>query len=240
MTHEPAKQKPAPAPAPVTAAKPKPASDIEAFLARTREMQVAKRQQAPAKGKLIFAIDATASRQPTWDRAAELQGEMFREARNLTVKLIFYRGAECQQTGWIESGDKLGSLMRRVACHAGLTQVGKVLTCCLEEAKKGKVEAVIFVGDAFEENVDLLAATAAELGRAGVKFFMFQEGDNAEAEIAFREIARLTHGAYCRFDTGAPGHLAELLRAVAAYVSGGAKALDAKSGSARMLTFFET
>ena len=114
-----------------------------------------------------------------------------------------------------------------------------MLTHCLEQAKKRKVDAVVFVGDAFEENIDLLAATANELGKRGVKFFMFQEGDNTQAEIAFREIARMTRGAYCRFDAGAPGHLAELLRAVAAYVSGGVKALEARAGAVRMITFFD-
>jgi hypothetical protein len=239
MANEPAKQKPTATP--VTTGKPRQAgSGNEAFLARVREMQIAKRQQAPAKGRLIFAMDATASRQPTWDKAAELQNSMFQEARNLEMQLVFYRGGdEPTQTSWVESGDKLGGVMRRVVCQAGLTQVRKVLVHCLAQAKKRKVDAVVFVGDAFEENIDLLAATANELGRAGVKFFMFQEGNNAEAEIAFREIARMTHGAYCRFDAGAPGHLAELLRAVAAYVGGGVKALEARSGAVRMLTFFD-
>jgi hypothetical protein len=234
------KQKPTTAP-PVTPAKPRRASsDLEAFQALTREMQIAKRQQAPVKGRLIFALDATASRQPTWDQAAELQHSMFREARNLEMQLVFYRGDEKpKQTSWLESGDKLGALMRQVICRAGLTQLGGVLTHCLEQTKKRKVDAVVFVGDAFEENIDLLAATANELGKRGVKFFMFQEGDNNQAEIAFREIARMTRGAYCRFDAGAPGHLAELLRAVAAYVSGGVKALEAKAGATRMLTFFK-
>jgi hypothetical protein len=239
MTHEPVKQKPTAAPA--TTTKPKqPASDMDMFLALTREMAVAKRQQGPAKGRLIFAVDATASRQPTWDKAAELQNEMFCEARNLAVQLVFYRGTECKHTSWHESGDKLGGLMRKVMCQAGQTQIGKVLVHCLEEAKKGKVDAAILVGDAFEENLDLLAATAAELGNNGVKVFCFQEGDNKETEIAFQQIARLTHGGYCHFDAGAPRHLAKLLRWVAAYACGGLKALAAKSASTQMLTFFET
>jgi hypothetical protein len=164
---------------------------------------------------------------------------MFQEARNLEMQLVFFRGGECRQTPWVESGDRLGGLMRRVICQTGTTQIGKVLTHCLEQARKGRVDAVVFVGDAFEENIDLLAATANELGSMGVKFFMFQADTNAEAEFAFREIARMTHGAYGRFDAGAPGHLAELLRAVAAYVSGGVKALSAKAGATRMLTFFK-
>ena len=88
-----------------------------------------------------------------------------------------------------------------------------------------KVQALVFVGDAMEEKIDDLCAAAGELGLLGVPAFMFQEGDDAVAEQAFREIARLSRGAYCRFDPGAAHELAELLRAVAAYAAGGMKAL---------------
>ena len=63
--------------------------------------------------------------------------------------------------------------------------------------------------------------------------FVFQEGHDPVAEPAFREIARLSRGAYCRFDLSAAHELAELLRAVAAYAAGGMKALtDLKAKSA--------
>jgi hypothetical protein len=69
---------------------------------------------------------------------------------------------------------------------------------------------------------------------------VFQEGHDVAAEQAFREIARLTRGAYCRFDISAAHELAELLRAVAAYAAGGMKALaDLKarnsSGAVKLL-----
>ena len=50
---------------------------------------------------------------------------------------------------------------------------------------------------------------------------MFQEGRDREVEQTFRDIARQTHGAYCRFDPGAARQLVELLRAVAVYAAGG-------------------
>jgi hypothetical protein len=77
-----------------------------------------------------------------------------------------------------------------------------------------------------EEKIDHLCAKAGELGLLGVPAFMFQEGGDPAAERAFREIARLSHGAYCRFNAGAAHELRELLRAVAAYAAGGMKALD--------------
>jgi hypothetical protein len=54
---------------------------------------------------------------------------------------------------------------------------------------------------------------------------MFQEGHDAAVERTFREIARLTGGAWSRFDPGAAAQLRELLRAVAAYAAGGREAL---------------
>ena len=91
---------------------------------------------------------------------------------------------------------------------------------------KTKVQAVVFVGDAMEENLDELCQSAGELGLLGVPTFMFQEGYDPVAEKAFREIARLTRGAYCRFDPGAAHQLGELLRAAAAYAAGGMRALN--------------
>jgi hypothetical protein len=68
---------------------------------------------------------------------------------------------------------------------------------------------------------------------------MFQEGHDTIAEQAFREIARLTGGAWCRFDPGAAAQLRELLRAAAAYAAGGRQALLAMSktasGAAKLL-----
>ena len=90
---------------------------------------------------------------------------------------------------------------------------------------RDRVQALVYVGDAMEEAIDDLAAAAGELGLLGVPAFVFQEGHDAVAERAFREVARLTRGAYCRFDLAAAHELAELLRAAAAYAAGGVKAL---------------
>ena len=90
---------------------------------------------------------------------------------------------------------------------------------------EARSRALVFVGDAMEEELDELCAGAGELGLRSVPAFMFQEGYDPVCEQAFREIARLTRGAYCRFAPGAAHELAELLRAAAAYAAGGMKAL---------------
>ena len=202
------------------------ADDIAAFVAKAHAMSP---HRAGARGRLVFALDATMSRQPTWDMACALQADMFREAASLgslDIRLVYYRGFnECRATGWISDSAQLAKLMGKIDCQGGNTQIGKVLSEARREAVAAGVRAVVFVGDAMEERVDDLCSKAGELGLLKVPVFMFQEGEDAVAEQAFREIARLTGGAWCRFDPGASAQLRELLRAAAAYAAGGRDAL---------------
>jgi hypothetical protein len=202
-------------------------SEIDAFLSKVKSLGPA--ANVGPRGRLVFALDATMSRQPLWDTACKLQGDMFREAAaigGLDIQLVYYRGlAECGASAWVSHADRLAELMTRIDCRGGHTQIGKVLSHARSETERRKVQALVFVGDAMEEKIDDLCRAAGELGLLGVPAFMFQEGYDAIAEQAFREIARLTKGAYCRFDPGAAAQLGELLRAVAAYAAGGMKAL---------------
>ncbi len=220
------KDRPSQAPAPASAR-----PEIDAFLERVRSLGPA--VTAGKRGRLIFALDATMSRQPTWDTACALQGEMFREAAaigGLDIQLVYFRGLnECRASGWVKATDKLASLMGKIDCRGGHTQIGKVLAHARQEYGRERVQALVFVGDAMEEGIDGLCATAGELGLLGVPVFMFQEGHDAVAENAYREIARLSGGAYSHFDVGAASQLGELLRAVAAYAAGGKQALAALS-----------
>jgi hypothetical protein len=205
---------------------PSTSEDITAFVARAKAMS----PHAPGgKGRLVFALDATMSRQPTWDMACALQADMFKEAASLgslDIRLVYYRGLnECRASGWISDSAKLAGLMGKIDCRGGNTQIGKVLSEARREAAASGVRAVVFVGDAMEESVDDLCVKAGELGLLKVPVFMFQEGHDVVAEQAFREIARLTGGAWCRFDPGAAVQLRELLRAAAAYAAGGREAL---------------
>jgi hypothetical protein len=200
---------------------------VAAFL---EELAKVPARPAGGRGRLIFALDATASREPTWDRACEVQGQMFLEAGRLgglEVQLVFYRGFhECKASRWVSDSRALVELMTSVRCKAGQTQIRRVLRHAIAETKREPVRALVFIGDAMEEELDELAALAGELGILGVRAFLFQEGDDPRAERAFREIARLTGGAWCRFDRNAPNELRELLGAVAAYAAGGAAVLE--------------
>ena len=202
-------------------------SEIDAFLAQVKGLGPS--TAAGARGRLIFALDATMSRQPTWDTACQLQAEMFREAAaigGLDIQLVYYRGlSECRASPWMSQAERLGALMERIDCRGGHTQIGRIIAHARRETDSRKVQALVFVGDAMEEKLDDLCHSAGELGLLGVPAFMFQEGHDPIAEQAFRELARLTRGAYCRFDPGAAHQLAELLRAAAAYAAGGMRAL---------------
>jgi hypothetical protein len=188
-------------------------------------------QTVAGRGRLVFAMDATMSRQPTWDMALALQADMFHAVKavgGLDVQLVYFRGAgECRASRWVSDPDALARLMTTVACHGGYTQIRKVLSHTRREAETKNVNALVYVGDCMEEELDDLCGRAGELALLGVPVFLFQEGSDARAERAFRELARLTKGAYCRFDAGSAAQLRELLSAVAVYAAGGRKALEA-------------
>jgi hypothetical protein len=138
-------------------------------------------------GRLVFALDATMSRQATWDRAVELQAEMFAEAARvggLEMQLVYYRGDECRASTWMTDGKRLGEAMRRVECVGGCTQIGKVLKHAQQAHDKSPIAALVLVGDAMEEEIDALCAGVNKLASRGVKIFAFQEGSDEDAEKA--------------------------------------------------------
>ena len=217
------------------------AEDIAAFV------EAAKKTPATAtsgQGRLIFALDATMSRQPTWDLAQALQVKMFQTAASLgglEVQLVYYRGfSECKASKFVSGGQGLADLMSRIDVRGGETQIRRVLAHARNEAKRAKVAALVFVGDAMEESPDALAGVAGELALLGVKAFMFQEGHDPLARRTFSDIARLTGGAYSAFDAGAAARLEALLRAAAAYAAGGhaalARAAEANPAAKLLLT----
>lgn len=179
--------------------------------------------------RLIFALDATMSRQPTWDLAAGVQAGMFEAAASLgslSVQLVYFRGSgECRSSRWVADPRALSAMMTGIDCRSGPTQIGRVLRHAEAENGRATVRAIVFVGDAMEENIDDLCAVAGRLGLRGVKAFMFHEGGDGAAGQAFAQVARLTGGAALAFDARAPASLAGLLRAVAAYARGGEAAL---------------
>ncbi len=202
-------------------------AEVEAFLRKVALAPASR--QAGERGRLIFAMDATASRGPAWDQACHIQAEMFEETESLgglDIQLVYYRGyGECKASPWMSRSGDLLRRMTGVVCLAGHTQIGKVLKHALKETKKNKVGALVFVGDCVEEDVDKLGHLAGELGLLGLPCFMFHEGLDPIARNAFQQIARLSGGACCPFDARSAQQLRDLLSAVAVYAAGGRKAL---------------
>ena len=211
--------------------------DVSAFLEKVQAMP--NPGKAGERGRLVFAMDATMSRQPTWDRAMAIQSEMFSETARiggLDVQLVYFRGYdECRASKWVNQPAALARLMTRVDCQGGHTQIGRVLSHVKAEHARARINAVVYVGDAMEEVIDALCAKAGEIGILGVPIFMFQEGNDGNTSYAYKEIARLTRGAYFKLDSSSARMLAELLAAVAVYATGGRAALQARPGSAAAL-----
>lgn len=217
--------------------------EVDSFLAKLA------RTPSPSasgqRGRLVFAMDATASREPTWDRACQLQAEMFEVTHalgGLDVQLVFYRGfRECKASPWVSDSMALLQRMTAVRCLGGHTQIRRVLGHTVNETKRRKVNALVFVGDCFEEDPDDVCHRAGELGLLGVPAFMFHEGHDPVARRVFQQIAQLTGGAFCRFDASSAGQLRDLLSAVAVYAAGGLRALadfsDRRGGDVRQLTY---
>lgn len=218
------------------------ANAVDSFV---REVGRLPASRAPGgRGRLLFAMDATASREPTWDHACSIQGEMFVAADalgGLDVRLAFYRGFdEFKVSKWTSDGRELARLMSAVRCLAGRTQIARALRYAGEQRRESRLDAVVFVGDCCEEDTDAVGHEAAQLGLLGLPVFVFQEGDDRTASRLFPQIAKLTRGAYSRFDRTSPDQLRRLLGAVAAYAAGGRAALlkygKDRGGTAALLT----
>lgn len=220
---------------------PRQADQVSDFLARVAATPVVR--SASGRGRLVFAMDATASREPSWDQACHLQADMFHATDGLgglEVQLVFYRGyGECKSSPWVTSSSELVRRMVKVRCLGGRTQLRKVLNHAMRETDAKRVNALVFVGDSFEEDIDAVCHAAGELGLRGVPAFMFQEGTSPLATQAFRQIAKLTGGAHCSFDLSSARQLKELLSAVAVFAAGGRAALEDLSsrsgGAVRMI-----
>lgn len=210
---------------------------VAAFLAETKRHPVVKKQNA----RMVFAMDATASREQTWDLATSLHGELFRTAKDnqLSVQLVYYRGFnEFHASNWNNSSDELLSSMQHVNCVAGGTQIARVLAHIRRESRASQLRAAVFVGDACEENPQELYELAGQLGLFRVPVFVFQEGSDPVAWQVFARIAQRSGGAHIPFRAGSASELAELLGAVATYATEGRDAIQKLKGSlaTRLLT----
>ena len=200
--------------------------EVQQFLQKSSDIALFVDKQP----RLLFAIDATASRQPTWDSACHQQRRMFdatHKTASLAVQLCYYRGFnEFFASPWLTDSETLGRQMSRVQCEGGHTQIARLLRHAMGEHGKAKLRALVFIGDAVEENPDTLCDLAGRCGLLGLPLFLFQEGQLPQVEQTFRSMARISGGAWARFDAQSAATLASLLGAVASFAAGGRAALE--------------
>nr|WP_246422172.1 VWA domain-containing protein [Roseospira visakhapatnamensis] len=220
---------------------PAPSSDTDAVAAFLGAVQAT---AGAGHGRLIFALDATASRQPTWDLAMDTQATMFATATRvggLSVQLVFYRGlGQCRAGPWVTRADDMMDRMSKVTCRAGRTQIGRVLRHALATHAETPVSALVFIGDSMEEEPDTLYALAGDMGLRKLPVFVFHEGGEPVAARVLAHVARLSGGAFCPFDAASADQLRRLLESVAIYAAAGRAALEDHArragGAARRLT----
>ena len=206
-------------------------NEVQNFL-----QKLAKTRVTSGDARLVFSLDATASRQAAWDVASQLQTEMFASTQalgGLQVQLCYFRGfGEFFSSPWQSDPDALLNTMMGITCQAGTTQLERLLRHVIAENDRNKVKCVVYIGDAMEENIDILAQLSGKLGLLNIPLFMFQERGDPIARQAYLEMSRLSGGAYSQFDAGSADQLKELLKAVAIYAAGGLKALQGFSKKA--------
>ncbi|NOY72646.1 MAG: VWA domain-containing protein [Gammaproteobacteria bacterium] len=205
-------------------------SDVQVFLQKLAATSPPAITTHQMDARLLFAMDATASRAMLWQQACDIQSDMFQQTTqlgHLSIQLAYYRGyGEFYACPWATNANALLREMSRVTCSAGITQIERVLAHAFTEHNKRPIQAVVFIGDSVEEQTEHLYERAGALAIHGIPVFMFQEGYEAKTEQVFRRIAKMTRGAYCHFDAGSAVQLKALLLAVSQFVMKGRAALE--------------
>lgn len=191
--------------------------------------------------RLLFSMDATASRDPAWDIARELTGAMFEAIPGeLDVALAYHSGSRLQEvTPFTSKVSGFQRKIQQVQCHAGLTCLNEVLDHAVNVTR---LKALIYIGDCFEEEEEYAYFLAGQLKLKGVRVFIFHDTsseygyDTTSAGKVFQEIAKRTGGAVFPFDVNSPEVVKALLEAISIYAGRGIKALRAsKLDSAQRL-----
>ncbi|MSP01441.1 MAG: hypothetical protein EXR07_10400 [Acetobacteraceae bacterium] len=177
--------------------------------------------------RLVFAVDATASREPAWAAARQVTDALVKALPGaLDVALAVHGGGHVHTfTAFTNDAATLRDRAAGVTCISGMTRLLPILSTSL---KHPAVRVVVYIGDVFEESVAQGRRIADAMGARGTKLFVLHDTSNRDArrdaEI-FWDLAKRTGGCVLPFDANAPGRLRELLAAVAVYAVGGEQLL---------------
>jgi len=184
------------------------------------------------RGRVVFALDLTASRERTLEQARIATAAMFdaiKAVGEVALRFVYFRGTnECKASSWNSDPGALCESMLRLTCESGRTQIGRVLRMVLGE--KQRISAVVFVGDQCEEDSAGLEALAKALGEKSIPIFVFHEcADDNDRSLAakpvFMLLAQASGGAYLELKADSGAALRETLSTVAAFTAGGAEGL---------------
>jgi hypothetical protein len=202
----------------------------------------------PGIPRILIAL-ANHGRSPGWDYAKTLQRQMFDAAVGVGLQMEFAcfgrddaRGVRRFRitTRWIGDADEMLGLMDRAECNCGCyVHIRSALEQAVKENADRPMRAVIVVGDAFHDDQDTLdeaALAAIQLRRAGTRLFFIQQGDNPVTARKLQYLARVSGGAYFRFDPRTQERqFAEMWGALSIYAAGGEEAVKAAGGQAGTL-----
>jgi hypothetical protein len=228
-------------------AKPTAGGKQSAFLAKVRAAKaappvaVAPRAHAKAahieaalrpragRPRLVFAIDATASRQPAWEAARTTTDALFQALPGqLDVALAVHGGSRVKLfTEFVSEPAALRDQASSVRCEAGMTRLVEIMERCRDASD---VKVLVYIGDVFEEGLEEAEQAATALRLRGTRVIVLHDRAqalqlDASAE-AFQRIAQFTQGAVLPFDPSAVTALRALLEAVATLAVGGIKLLQ--------------
>lgn len=142
------------------------------------------------------------------------------------MSLCYFRGpTEMAATPFLASAEEFAHRFQGIRCRCGHTQIARILAHALDRRAEAPLAALVLVGDACEEPLDLLAAGAGALELREMRIFALQEGADLEAARTFATLTRLTGGAHLPFDADSPDVRRRLLEGVAAWSTGGASRL---------------
>ena len=183
-------------------------------------------KESTRPSRIGFLVDATGSRNKTWERAQGIQSKMFRAAHGIKaikLRLVHFGGNRLTTRDWEDDTKSVAAHMAAVRCRAGLTQILEGLQTFIDEAPEDRASAIILIGDYFEECSTQAKITSVRLKDMGIKVYSFIEGNDHTAQTVFRNLAEVTDGRFARFGEDLP--LADLCQGVALLASGGRKAL---------------
>ncbi len=198
------------------------------LLERARMRLMAKNARQSRRTRIGFVVDATGSRNDTWAQAQRVQARMFRSVSrigNLALRLVHFGGNQLTDHGWSENAIATAKVMAGVSCEQGYTNILPALWAFTRAPAEDRAQAIILIGDAFEESEIMASDLCALLKEERIKVYSFLEGNDMTARGMFRMLAEQTGGAFAHLGDELP--LGDFCEGVALLAAGGAKALAA-------------